>query len=78
MVALSYWLPHYACETHMRARNKYPASIIFGLLGGLLRRMRAISELYLMIAQTLKILGLKRCIPSLTLIFDNLEWKAWV
>ena len=44
VVALSYWLPHYACETRMRARNKYPASIIFGLLGGLLRRMRAISD----------------------------------
>ena len=44
VVALCYWIPRYACETRTRAGNKYPASTIFGLLGGLLRRMRAISD----------------------------------
>ena len=57
------WLlyPTDACETRMRAGNKYPASTIFGLLGGLLGGMQAIPNDW----PNFKILGLKRCILSL-------------
>ena len=42
--ALSYWLSRYACETRTRVGKKYPASTVYCLLGGLLRRLRAVSQ----------------------------------
>ena len=42
--ALLYWLSRYACETHTRVGEKYPTSTVYCLLGGLLRRMRAVSQ----------------------------------
>ena len=41
--ALVYWLPRYVCETRTKAGNKYPASTLLCLLGGLLREMRSVS-----------------------------------
>ena len=40
--AMAHWLPRFACETRNTAGCRYPASTIFSLLSGLLRRIRAI------------------------------------
>ena len=40
--AMAYWLPRFACETRNTSGGRYPASTIFSLLSGLLRRIRAI------------------------------------
>ena len=37
--ALSFWLARFACGTHNKAGNKYPATTVFSAL---LRRMRVV------------------------------------